>query len=751
MRDISVAIRAAARRPWFTVSTILLVGAALAVNSALYSAVHLLMLRDLPVHDPKTLTIIEAETGRPISQATFDGLRGHPAFARLAAVVPPGNESWADRGVFVAQATADLANVLGIQPRRGAWLSDEEPDGVVIAWSLWQARFAGQVDVLGTPVEVGGRKRVLRGVMPPGFDFPLGTNVWELVPQRTGANYSRFASLTAIGRLKGATDLRTLPHGSQTLSLVPLAERYTPSGRPALFFLVTGAALVLCLTILHLIALGLAQVVRQRADAAIRLALGADRRHLVRQALAEAAIPAIGGLLFAITLTVPIQSAARHWLPPEVLRGSALTLDWPVLAFGSGLALVLLVVISSIRYAVIPWRDPREALSASGESPRGSRRTGSVVLTLQTACAVALLYLCGLAVTSLMTLQKVDLGFDPSGLVSVPLPWGDTPLDGMRARATLVDESVAALNAVPGVTSAVPTMAYPLSSFRIATTVDLPDGTTSRVELLQVGPGYFDIVGARLQSGRDFDGRDASAPPSRALVNERLAKALTRYGPLPRTVQIGGIPHEIIGVVNDVRTWSPEVEPGLQAYVSIVQRHAPALSILVRTDGDNVPLAAMASAIQSVWGGQPVRVERFQERLHRLLAPQRTRSALMSGLALAGLGLTLVALAGGLVEGVRSRRRELAVRIALGADAWRLVRSVVAEGLLIVSFGVIVGLGVGTLGSRAAGGVFYGVGALDLRAAVMVISAFVLVGMAAGARAAVMACRVAPALALKRE
>jgi hypothetical protein len=260
-----------------------------------------------------------------------------------------------------------------------------------------------------------------------------------------------------------------------------------------------------------------------------------------------------------------------------------------------------------------------------------------------------------------------------------------------------------------------------------------------------------DIIGARLRSGRDFDTRDASGPPLRALVNERLARDLTRDGVLPRTVQIGRIPHEIIGVVNDVRMWSPEIEPGPQAYVSVVQRRAPAMSILVRTDGDDARLAVLAATVQNVWDGKTVRVERLEDRLHRLLAPQRTRSALMTGLALSGLGLTLVALAGGLVEGVRSRTRELAVRVALGADAWRLVRGVTAEALLIVTIGVVVGLAVGTLSSRALEAAFHGVGALDLRAASLVVVTFVLVGLAASARAAVLACRVDPALALKTE
>ena len=230
-----------------------------------------------------------------------------------------------DVRAHLAQATATLSSVLEIAPHRGTWLSEGEPDGIVIAWSLWQARFGGREERLGAPVEIGGRRRVLR-----------------------------------------------------------------------------------CRT-----------TCASRADAAIRLALGADRRHLVRQALAEAAIPAAGGLLVAIALTVPIQSAAACWLPPELLRGSALTFDWPVLAFGSCLAVVLLTILSSLRYLVNPWRNTREALSVGGASQRGSRRTGGVVLALQTGCAAALLYLGSLAATSLTTLQQSDLDFNPPRLLFV--------------------------------------------------------------------------------------------------------------------------------------------------------------------------------------------------------------------------------------------------------------------------------------------------------------------------------------------
>jgi predicted permease len=750
MRDLSLAIRVAARRPWVTASTVVLVGVALAVNTALYSAIHVLVLREIPARDPGTLAVAETQPGQPISQATLDVLQRHSAFLGVGAVVS-GSESGVDLGVFVSQATANLADILGAAPVRGSWLTDEEPDGVVVAWSFWQARFGGRAESLGQPVDLAGRRRVLVGVMPPGFDFPLGTNAWELVRRSTGADYSRFASLTAIARLSEPPGVRSVPLGTQTVSLVPLRERYAPSGGPALFLLVWAGTLVLTLTLLHLMALCLTQAARQRGDAAIRLALGANRRHLFRQTLAEASIPAIGGLVAAIPLTIVLQAGARRWLPPELLRGSVLTFDLSVLALGSVLAVVVLGVISSAQLVFTPSVQLRHAIMVGGGGRSGGRRAANAVLALQTACAVALVYLCLLAVMSLRTVQRVDLGFNPTGLLSVRLPWDDTSLDGFRAQGYRVDESLAAIRAVPGVSNAAPTFSYPFAAFNAATTIALPGGITSSVALLQVGPGYFETIGARLLSGRAFDFRSKQRPPLSAVVNESLARSMTKDGVLPGSISVGGLSHEIIGVVDDVRMRSPEVDSGFQVYVSIVERRAPATVILVRTTDDGSSPAALAGAVQAAWGGKTVRVERVQDTLGVLLAPQRTRSALISGVALAGLGLTVVALAGGLVEGVRSRTRELAVRLAVGAGQGRVIMLVVSEGLFIVTVGAALGLGVGAIVGQSLATIFRAASGLELRAAVVVAVVFVIVGLLSTIQAAVLACRVNTALALKHD
>jgi ABC-type antimicrobial peptide transport system permease subunit len=212
-----------------------------------------------------------------------------------------------------------------------------------------------------------------------------------------------------------------------------------------------------------------------------------------------------------------------------------------------------------------------------------------------------------------------------------------------------------------------------------------------------------------------------------------------------------GLPHEIIGVVDDVRMWRPELPPDFQAYVSIIQRRAPASAIVVRTSDNDVAPAALSTAIQGLWPDAPVRVEIVDDTLHRLTAPQRTRAVLMFALALAGLALTLVALAGGLNEGVRSRRKELAVRIALGADSGRLVRAVVGEALVIVVAGIGLGLVAGVMAHRSIPEVFSGAAGADVRTVGVVALTFTLVALIASARAALLACRVDPARMLSAE
>ena len=294
-------------------------------------------------------------------------------------------------------------------------------------------------------------------------------------------------------------------------------------------------------------------------------------------------------------------------------------------------------------------------------------------------------------------------------------------------------------------------MAYPFSLFRGATTVTLADHTTSPVELPHVGPGYFDLTGAKLVSGRAFETSDAAPPPLFTVINRSLAEAVSRDGLPARTVDIGGLPHEVIGVVDDVRMWRPDLAAGLQAYVSTNQRRAPASAIVVRTNSESASAGALAAALQTVWPSQPVRVEVLSDTLNRLTAPQRTRAALLSALAVVGLLLTLAALAGGLVESVRSRGREVALRVALGAAPPRLVRGIVGEAVGVVVAGLAFGLPLGVAAQKMLPELFSLVGATDVRSIVAVAMTLLIVALVGSARAAFLACAVDPATALGAE
>lgn len=748
-REFRFALRAALRRPWLTASMVGLLGATLSVNVTLYSALHLLVLRDIPVEDPSTLVVVEAESGRPVSQALLDEIRESTAFSSVGAVVA-GSESSIDHGLFIAKATPEFARTLGVNPVRGTWLNEDAPEGVVVAWHVWHTRFGGSPDVIGRSVELGGIRRILLGVMPEGFDFPLGSNMWELAPRASGANYSRFASLTAIARVREPREPRPA-HDVGPWSLVPIAERYTPESPRSLMLLLTGASLVFGLTLLHLTAFGLTQLTRLRADAAIRLALGAGHRHLLRQTVADGSILVAGGILLALTLTPALQAAAGRWLPPEVLRGSALVLDWNTFVAALSLSGLVLVLISSIRIPSVFWQNPKKISLTSPNATPAKQWVGRVVLTLQTACAVILLYWGALTASGLHAILNIDHGFHPSRLFAVQLPWGTTPLEVQRGLLSRVDQSVAELRHTPGVLAAAPTMAYPYSRFRGATVVTLSDGSTSSVELLHVDRGYFDTIGARIRSGRVFSEIDVAPLPLRAVINQSLAAALTRDAVLPSRVTIGGLPHEIIGVVDDVRMWRPETAPGFQAYVSMSQRKAPASAIVVRGAIDTLTTATLSNAIQTMWPEGAVRTVSVPGLIERLTAPQRSRVMLMLGLAVSGLLLTLGGLAGLLVEDVRSRHRELAVRIALGAGTNRIIISVVREALGTVGAGLILGLVAGAASASWFGDILPAQGSIDPTAVIMVASIFVAVAFVGSARAALIACRVSPADALRAE
>lgn len=510
---------------------------------------------------------------------------------------------------------------------------------------------------------------------------------------------------------------------------------------------------MLAVSAAQVVGLGLARLVDQRSAAALRLVLGAGRRHLLRQTVAEALVPAAGGFLIACVAVPWLQAMAGRWIPPEVLRGRHLNADLGVIAVGAGLSMTVLIVLAAAQYFAVPWRSAGHVVRKTSGWAVGSRGRGqSFLLIAQTAVAVSLVYLSALTVQSFVSLLRTDLGFKQDNLLVFQFPWGRRSLAELRGEGHRVQASLDWTRSVAGVSSAVVTSSLPLGGMRMHLFVRHPDGSERQVALEPIWPGYFGVMGIPLLEGRDFDEGDLPGSPLRVVVNQSLAAEIGEGRSLiGETVPVGGLPHEVVGVVGDVRTIRPDQPAPLQAYVSSVQRRAPAVALIVRTrpGEEDTVRAAVSAVFTRTWGRGPATAETFADRIDRLLAPFRARGLFLVVLAATALALTAAGLAASLADQVRAQRGELAVRMALGATTEGLRRAVVRKAVSVTGAGIVLGVAAGAAVTRIVSNVLHGVAPLEPVVVLAVAGAFVSSAVLAGAYAARVACAFEPADSLK--
>jgi putative ABC transport system permease protein len=763
IHEIRIALRSASHRPWLAGALVCLVGGAIAINTALYSALDLLVLRGLPGRDTASLVVVRGEwagSTTSVSQKEFDGISQHPAFVDTSALTY--GEWWSADGVRVeglsaARAMPNLLRLLGVAPAYGRWFVEDDATAVVqpivIGWDLWNARFGRDVSVIGRPVEFAGARFIVIGVMPARFDFPFGTNVWLTLPRRSGMAATTSSGLTVLARLRAAQGSRRIRLDTATFAVVGASDYFDPKGLPSLILLLAGSLLMFAVSAAQVLSLTLTQAVDRRAVAALRVVLGAERRHLLQQAVAEAVLPAVGGFIVASVAVPWLQGMARHWIPPELLRDRQLHSDPQVIVFAAALSLAVLLVLAVAHYATVPWRSPGEVMRSGSCSTIRSRGHGRIpLLVAQTAVAVSLLYLAVVTADGFVRLLQVDLGFAPDHLYVIQLPWGQRSLSERRAERHLVEDSLAAVVKIPGVTAAVATGSRPFGGPRVNVSVTLPDRTERRVALELISPGYFKVMGIPLRAGRDFDTHDLIGASARVVVNESLATVLRdRRSLIGERVRLGGFTREVVGIVGDVRALRPDQPAPLQAYLCIDHGELPPEELIFRTrPGPYSSVQAGVSAVLTrVWRRRPNAAQSFSDLISALLAPFRVRGLFLAMLAGAAFVLTAAGLAGGLVDGVRARRGELAVRMALGATREHVRWAVLRHAVTVTCAGLVIGLAAGVAITRAVSSVVYGVTLLAPVALLAVAAPFVLIAILAGRRAGRVASNFEPADSLK--
>lgn len=792
--DLRAALRTLSRAPGFVLVALLTLTVGLGANAAIFSVVRSVLLRPLPYPEADRLVQIwtdERANGREepewLTPPDFDDWRREStSFSAMAAYQGWGPDLTGDgdpESLAGLAVTGDFFAVLGVPAALGRTLSprDDDPGAervVVITDGLWRRRFGADPAMLGRAITLNGEPWTVAGVLPRDFRGPLPlVDLYRGLRRDPASGCGRDCIvLRAIGRLRpGVTagqaqaDLAAIAgrlaaeypnsNAGRGAWLVPLHEQITGPVAPALLALTVAVGLVLLVGCVNLATLLLARGAARARELAVRAALGAGRARLVRQLMVESLLlAAAGGGLGLAVATVVARFAAR--LVPEPIRAvQPVTVDAAVIGFGLMLAAVAAVVFGLAPAVQAVRRDLTLALRSGGrtETARGGRlRAGLVVAEL--ALAVMLLVGAGLLLRSFLRLQQVDLGYRTAGLLStgVAFPRARYP-DPARAELAVAD-LLERLRASAAIRSAEVTDAPPLAPGGDQDLSALPVGEPGQDRLpslwyRSVSPGYHDLLGIRIVRGRAFAPTDRAGAAPVAIVNEETARRFWRGAdPVGRELLAdGGARVTVIGVAADGRHDGPHQPVKTELFVPMGQFPTRAVTLLVEPAGSEAgAIEAVRAALRAVDPLVPLTpVVRLADRAAEAVQLPRLYASLVAALAAVALGLAALGVFGVMAYLVALRRRELGVRVALGARPGAVRAMVLGQGVRLAALGAGIGLAGAALLTRLLRTLLFGVSPLDPLTFAAVALVLAGVSLAAAWLPASRAMRVDPLVAMR--
>ena len=801
---LRLAVRRLARTPSFTLSALAALALGIGGNTAVFSAVYAAFLRPFPYPEAGRIQLLYEATDAGLgtmSPPNFDDVRrASRSFDGLAAYYG-GSAALTGEGsaeqVQLGMVTADFFRVLRVPPLVGRTFDEREsaldgPKAVLLGEAVWRRRFGGDRSVVGRSLRLDGVDHLVVGVMPAATALPNGAEMWvptafapEVLATQRGAHYLR-----AIGRLRAgvtpegaAVELRAIaarlaadhPQTNENVSLALQTLREATSGsvQRALFVLLGAVGLVLLVACANVANLQLARAARERRARAIRVAVGARRVHLVRDALAEGlTLSAAGGALGALVALWGVEALGASLRAVHPALGGV-TVDGPVLAVAALLALVSGVVVGVLPALATAGASGLAGLLAQGVAPpndarRGSRVRGSLVAA-EVAMAVCLLVGAGLLARTFVKLRQVDLGFDPRNVWTFQLSLPPARYDSPERKRQFYAELLERVRALPGVRAAGTISLLPFGGSNYYTVAEI-DGValpnTNDVPAAQlriVGDDYFRAAGMRLVRGRALAPADRDGAPLAVVVSESLARRLwpgqdplgrrvvfgTRFGLGRERPRAGG---EVVGVVADVRDQGVAAEGSAAAYVAHAQFPEGSMAVAVRADDPPALRAALVAQVAALDRDLPVYDERmFDALLADAVAQPRVYAVLMGAFAACALLLAAVGVYGVVAIAVGQRTREIGVRVALGAQAADVLRLVVSRGMRPVLAGAALGLAAAWVASRVVAGLLYGVATTDPVTFATVPLVLVAVALLAAVAPARRALRISPTSALRAE
>ncbi len=814
--DLRYAIRVLLRTPLFTTVAVAVLAIGIGASTAVYAVVDGVLLRPFTYPDMHRLAILNERGGNgqmmSVAWPTYlDWRAQNEVFEELgiyrSTVVTLTGGQEPER-LNASMTSSSVFTSMGIQPLAGRVFGEAEDQVgtarvAVISERLWRNRFAAREDIVGLGVTFNAEPFTIVGVMPTGMRFPSRmTDVWIPLglfingfPPSRGAH----PGLTAVGRVKPGLSFdqaragmdtvarrlgETYPDTNKNLTVVVSSyyEQIVQNIRPTLYLLLGAVSLLLVMACTNLASLMLARAEGRHREFAVRAALGAARTRLVRQVLVEASLLAVAGGIAGVALAHAIVQAFIAMRPTTIPRIDLLAVDWRVSLFAIGLSAFTAIVVGLLPAIRAARPDLQRHLRDVRSS--GSRRAVNlrrVLVVGQVAVAAVLLIGAGLLGKSLARLSAIELGFEPSQLLTMRLSIPNAAYPSADAWIAFHKDVVERLTALHGADAVGVNSALPLEGGGSESPV-IKEGDPmpgpGRVETMCLfqssGGEYFRAMGIELKRGRFFESRDMAGAPVAVIDETAAAKLFGAENPVGRRIafEFDGAENahlpgsmtpkwrEVVGVVGTVKHYGLiSGPPYVQIYAPFTQLpiwfrdRRPTMALVVRTTGDaDSMIASVRRTVAAVDARVPVfGVQPMTQYIGQQTEQPRLSALLMTGFGVLAALVATIGLYGVLAYIVSQRTREIGVRLALGARRTDIVRQVVRSGLILAIVGLVVGLGTAIGAVRWIATLLYQVSPTDGTTFVWVAAGLLVTALLASLLPARRASRVDPLVALRSD
>jgi putative ABC transport system permease protein len=746
---IRIAVRQFRTQPLFALLTVLVLGLGTGAAVTVYTVVDAVVLRPLPYRAPDRLVALwdsNAAKGlphEPLSPVTFMDYRGLHAFSDAGAwwrpdvnLVDPGLDPIR---VKTVETSANLFAVLGVQPQLGAGFPQDghlfsNDLAAVISARLWRTRYSADRSIVGRQLRLNGQPFTVLGVMPDGFDYPGDIDVWERLSWDLTQHDRHAHFMEAVARLAPGVDLTQAredglalagrlgrqfadSNGGWAYQFVPLLDDQLGYYRPALLVMFGAVGLLLVIGCLNVASLLLARALARDREVAVRVALGATRRQIVTQLLAEGFVLSVAGIAAGLLFSAAALPIIVALTPVTIPRLSEVALGGRVLVFAMAVAAFTTMAFGLVPGLVLLRRQLGSHLREGDRgTSRGSQRLYQALVVGEVALACALLMGSALLVRTVRQMTQT-----PSGVTADHVLLASLQLSGASYQEwqKVADTEAALLERIrqqPGVGAAGATIRLPfetgwrtpffMNDVRPAQDIDAP-----QAQIMTVSDGYFEAMGARLVSGRFFSPQDTSHTQGVAIVNEALVRRYaggraatdqrvttgSQIGPLGRSLMAVALPDgylkatplQIVGVVGDMpnAALGQPVEPAI--FFPATQFPFRSMFFAVSARDSTTAVAAVRQALHDVSPITPVGpTETWSDRFGKRTAEPRVLMATLSAFGVLAAILASLGVYGLFSWSVASRRRELAIRLTLGARPARIGAVILQQGVVLVAIGL---------------------------------------------------------------